>query len=108
MSLSSTFAFAILRRVRGDVDRSVRSRRHGDRRRDARAYAGRQSVNSRSGSVEQEGDTVIVTSIGGDSISREYYRVAGADSFVHSIDLSNDRGETWNSGSIEMTMTRAE
>jgi hypothetical protein len=30
------------------------------------------------------------------------------DTFVYSIDLSNDGGETWNRGSIEFTMNRVE
>jgi len=68
----------------------------------------RAQVNSRSGSVEREGDAVVVTAQSEATISREYYRLSGADRFVYSIDLSNDRGQSWNRGSIEMTMTRAE
>lgn len=68
----------------------------------------RRQVNARSGAVEKEGSTVVVTSVSNESISREYYRVLDSDRFVYSIDLSNDGGETWNRGSIEFTMNRLE
>jgi hypothetical protein len=68
----------------------------------------RRQVNARSGSVEKDGSTIIVTAEDDKSIGREYYRVIGDDSFVYSIDLSNDGGETWNTGSIEFTMKRVE
>jgi hypothetical protein len=68
----------------------------------------RRQVNADSGSVETDGTTVIVVSESGRSIIREYYRVLGEDRFVYSLDLSNDAGGTWNRGSIEFTMSRAE
>jgi hypothetical protein len=68
----------------------------------------RRQVNARSGAVEKDGSTVVVTSVDGESSSREYYRVIGDNSFVYTIDLTNDGGETWNRGSIEFTMTRVE
>ena len=68
----------------------------------------RRQVNARSGAVEKEGSTVVVTSVSGESISREYYRVTDDDSFVYTIDLSSDGGGTWNRGSIEFTMNRVE
>ena len=68
----------------------------------------RRQVNARSGAVEKEGSTVVVTSVSDESISREYYRVIDDDSFVYTIDLSNDGGGTWNRGSIEFTMNRIE
>jgi hypothetical protein len=68
----------------------------------------RRQVNARSGAVEKDGSTVVVTSVDGESSSREYYRVIDDDSFVYTIDLTNDGGETWNRGSIEFTMTRVE
>lgn len=68
----------------------------------------RRQVNPRSGAVEKDGSTVVVTSVSDESISREYYRVIDDDRFVYSIDLSNDGGETWNRGSIEFTMNRVE
>jgi hypothetical protein len=68
----------------------------------------RRQVNARSGAVEKEGSTVVVTSVSDKSISREFYRVIDDDSFVYSIDLSNDGAETWNRGSIEFTMNRVE
>ncbi len=68
----------------------------------------RRQVNPRSGAVEKDGSTVIVTSVSDESIIREYYRVIDDDRFVYSMDLSNDGGETWNRGSIEFTMNRLE
>jgi hypothetical protein len=68
----------------------------------------RRQVNARSGAVEEDGSTVVVTSVSDATISREYYCVLDSDSFVYSIDLSNDGGETWNRGSIEFTMNRVE
>jgi hypothetical protein len=68
----------------------------------------RRQVNARSGAVEKDGSTVVVTSVSDQSISREYYRVIDDDSFVYTIDLTNDGGETWNRGSIEFTMKRVE
>jgi hypothetical protein len=68
----------------------------------------RRQVNARSGAVEKDGSTVVVTSVSDESIIREFYRVIDDDSFVYSIDLSNDGGDTWNRGSIEFTMNRVE
>ena len=68
----------------------------------------RRQVNARSGAVETDGSTVVVVSVNDESISREYYRLIDADSFVYTIDLSNDGGETWNRGPIEFTMHRIE
>lgn len=68
----------------------------------------RRQVNARSGAVEKEGSTVVVTSVSDQSMSREYYRVIDDDRFVYTIDLSNGGGETWNKGSIEFTMNRVE
>jgi hypothetical protein len=68
----------------------------------------RRQVNARSGAVEKDGSTVVVTSVSDASISREFYRVIDDDSFVYTIDLSNDAGKTWNRGSIEFTMHRVE
>jgi hypothetical protein len=68
----------------------------------------RRQVNARSGAVEKDGSTVVVTSVSDESISREFYRVIDDDSFVYTIDLSNDGGDTWNRGSIEFTMNRVE
>ena len=68
----------------------------------------RRQVNAESGSVETDGRTVIVVSEGGQSGSREYYRVLDRDRFDYSIDLTNDGGATWNRGSIEFNMSRVE
>jgi hypothetical protein len=68
----------------------------------------RRQVSARSGVVEKDGSTVVVTSVSDASISRELYRVIDDDSFVYTIDLSNDAGKTWNRGSIEFTMNRVE
>lgn len=68
----------------------------------------RRQVNARSGAVETEGSTVIVTSVSDASISREFYRVIDDDRFVYTIDLSSDGGGTWNKGSIEFSLHRVE
>jgi hypothetical protein len=68
----------------------------------------RRQVNARSGAVEKNGSTVVVTSVSDESICREFYRVIDDDNFVYTIDLSNDAGKTWNRGSIEFTMNRVE
>lgn len=68
----------------------------------------RRQVNPRSGAVERDGSTIVVTSVSGESISRESYRVISDDNFIYSIDSSNDGGETWDEGSIEFTMRRVE
>jgi hypothetical protein len=68
----------------------------------------RRQVNARSGAVEKDGSTVVITSVSDESISREFYRVIDDDSFVYTIDLTNDGGQTWNRGSIEFTMNRVE
>jgi hypothetical protein len=68
----------------------------------------RKQVNPRFGAIETDGSTVVVVSVSDETISREHYRVIDRDNFVYSIDLSNDRGETWNRGSIEFTMSRVE
>ena len=68
----------------------------------------RRQVNARSGAVEKDGSTVVVTSVSDESISREFYRVIDDDTFVYTIDLSNDGGQTWNRGSIEFTLNRVQ
>jgi hypothetical protein len=68
----------------------------------------RRQVNARSGSVTREGDSVVVTAVDGDNVARESYRMSGRDLFVYRIDLSEDRGRTWDTGSIEVTMRRAD
>jgi hypothetical protein len=44
----------------------------------------------------------------GDSLARESYEVSGRDRFIYRIDLSKDRGKTWDTGSVEFTMKRVE
>jgi hypothetical protein len=68
----------------------------------------RRQVNPRTGSVEREEGAIVVESRSEQAISREFYRVSGDDRFDYSIDLSSDGGQTWNRGSIQMTMTRVE
>jgi hypothetical protein len=68
----------------------------------------RRQVNARSGSVRREGDTVFVTATDGGTVARESYRVPDRRRFVYRIDTSKDRGRTWDSGSIEITMSRVE
>jgi hypothetical protein len=68
----------------------------------------RRQVNAQAGAVEKDGSTVVVTSVSDQSIIREYYRVIDKTSFVYTLDLSNDGGDTWNRGSIEFSMKRVE
>lgn len=73
----------------------------------ARSFVRRQ-VSPRTGSVQLDGTTVVVSAEDDTTMGREYYRVSGNDSFVYTIELSRDGGKSWDSGSYEMTMTRVE
>jgi len=55
-----------------------------------------------------DGNAIVVTAESGETVSRENYRLASDNRFIYSIDMSADRGQTWDLGSIEMTMTRVE
>jgi hypothetical protein len=68
----------------------------------------RRQVNPRSGSVTRDANTVVVTGEDGDQITREAYELSGDRQFVYRLDISKDRGKTWDTGLIEMTMTRVE
>jgi hypothetical protein len=68
----------------------------------------RRQVNPRSGSVKRQGDTVVVEAADGDRVAREFYEVLSHDRFVYRIDLSKDHGKTWDTGAIEITMSRVE
>jgi hypothetical protein len=68
----------------------------------------RRQVNARSGSVKVDGDAVVVNAHDDRTVAREHYRRSGDRQFVYSIDISTDGGHTWDTGSIEMTMTRVE
>jgi hypothetical protein len=68
----------------------------------------RRQVSATSGSVNVDGKTVVVVSQAPDTWSRETYRVESHDHFTYSIDLSRDRGHTWELGQIEMTFSRKE
>ena len=68
----------------------------------------RRQVNARCGSVESDRDMVVVTTANEGTISRERYRLIDDDHFEYAIDLSDDRGLNWSSGSIEINQTRAE
>lgn len=68
----------------------------------------RKQVNTRSGSVALADDAVVVTSEDGENITREYYLTSGPDRFTYRIEISSDGGQRWDTGSIEMTMTRVE
>jgi hypothetical protein len=67
----------------------------------------RRQVNPQSGSVRREGDTIIVVCEDVKMSIRESYRVADENRFVYVMDTSNDGGRSWETGLIEMTMTRA-
>ena len=68
----------------------------------------RRQVNGRSGSVEVKGDTIFVIAKDGEMTLRECYRIENERRFVYSIDISKDGGQSWDAGSIEMTMTKVE
>jgi len=67
----------------------------------------RRQVNPRTGSVQIDGASVVVSAEDDTAMAREYYRVSGNDSFAYRIDLSRDGGKSWDSP-YEMTMTRVE
>jgi hypothetical protein len=73
----------------------------------ARSFV-RHQVNPRTGSVQLDGASVVVSAEDDTTMGREYYRVSGKDSFVYTIDLSRDGGKSWDSGVYQMTMTRVE
>jgi len=68
----------------------------------------RRQVNARSGSVTLDGKNVVVIGEAPDMWGRETYHVESNDQFTYSLDLSNDRGRTWNLAQIEMSFTRTE
>jgi hypothetical protein len=68
----------------------------------------RRQVNGGSGSVTVDGPSVTVISGAPDSMSREHYHVADHDNFVYSLDASNDGGNNWNEGQIEISFRRSE
>ena len=73
----------------------------------ARSFV-RHQVNSRTGSVQLYGASVVISAEDDTAMAREHYRVSGRDSFFYTIDLSRDGGKSWDSGSIEITMTRVD
>ena len=68
----------------------------------------RRQVNPHSGSVNLDGDTIVVISEDAQTQIRESYRVAGPSHFVYSTDTSHDGGKSWDTALVEMTMTRVE
>jgi hypothetical protein len=68
----------------------------------------RRQVNARSGSVQVDGQAVVVTSQSPEMWSRETYRVPSLDRFTYTIDLSSDAGRSWALGQIEIMFTRKE
>lgn len=68
----------------------------------------RRQVNPGSGSVQVRGRDVVVISQSEDAWIRETYHVASADRFTYSMDLSQDRGQSWTLGQVEMSLSRKE
>jgi hypothetical protein len=68
----------------------------------------RRQVNPRTGSVQLDGTSVVVSAEDDTAMIREYYQLSSKDSFVYRADLSRDGGKSWDTGSYEMTMTRVE
>ena len=73
----------------------------------ARSFVRRQ-VNQRTGSVQLDGASVVISADDGTTMIREYYDVFGTDSFVYRMDLSRDGGKSWDAGLYEITMTRVD
>jgi hypothetical protein len=68
----------------------------------------RRQVNPNAGSVNREGDTIVIVCGSGETVIRENYRIPDENRFIYSLDMSRDGGRSWNNGSVEMTMTRAD
>jgi hypothetical protein len=68
----------------------------------------RRQVNPESGSVSEDGGTIVVISEDGQTRIRETYRVGDQSHFTYSTDMSRDGGQIWDPVAVEMTMTRVE
>jgi hypothetical protein len=68
----------------------------------------RRQVNPRSGSVRQDGDTIVVLSVDGQNRIRESYRVIDRSHFTYSTELSRDAGETWDPPAFALSLSRVE
>ena len=68
----------------------------------------RRQVNPESGSVSLYAGTIVITSEDAQTKIRENYRVADQNHFIYSMDMSRDGGRSWDTVSVEMTMTRVE
>jgi Protein of unknown function (DUF1579) len=67
----------------------------------------RRQVNRESGAVRVSGRNVTVTSESPGIVVREQYQVENDNTFVYRLDVSNDGGESWNEGQVEMTFRRS-
>ncbi len=67
----------------------------------------RRQVNSRFGAVDVEGNTIAVTSVDGQSMSREFYTRSDHDRFSYAMELSPDGGTTWSRAPFEFQFERA-
>lgn len=68
----------------------------------------RKQVNPQFGSVTKNGNTVVVIAESDGTLIRENYAVLGEDSFTYIMDTSNDNGESWDTGQIEIALTRSD
>ena len=68
----------------------------------------RRQVNPRSGSVQLDGTSVVVSARDDTAIIREYYQLPSKDRFIYRAELSRDGGKSWDTGSFEMTLARVE
>jgi hypothetical protein len=66
----------------------------------------RKQVNSAAGSVRVEGRDVTVASQSPGVSIQEHYLVPDDDHFTYRLDVSNDGGNSWVLGQIEMTFQR--
>lgn len=68
----------------------------------------RKQVNATAGSVEVNGQGVMVASESPGVSVREHYFVPDHNTFTYRLDVSSDGGKSWIQGQIEMTFKRGE
>jgi len=68
----------------------------------------RRQVNAHSGSVQREGNTIMVISADGESRIRENYLHTDQTHFTYSTANSRDGGQTWGEISMEVSLERVE
>ncbi len=67
----------------------------------------RRQVHQGAGSVVVQGRNVTVASESPEYVVREHYLVSDNDSWMYRLDVSTDRGKSWNDGWMEFTFRRS-